>query len=141
MPKNARLNGIKGFHCYTIDEAAEITGVSSRTIRNWCKNGLYLMDSARPFFIRGDDLRAYIKAQRAGRKIKTGLAEIYCTSCRRPRQPADGLADCDIYGSRVRLTALCETCGTLMFKPVAEIRIPDLARVLDLKITRHETTL
>ncbi len=75
MPKRARLSRIKALRCYTIEEASDVAGVSDRTIRNWAKNGLQLLDSTRPVLIRGDDLRDYIKAQRDGRKIKTGLDE------------------------------------------------------------------
>ena len=39
MPKKARLNRIKSLQPYTIDEAAEVSGVSPRTIPNWVANG------------------------------------------------------------------------------------------------------
>ena len=32
MPKQTRLSGIKSFRCYTVSEAAEVTGVSPRKI-------------------------------------------------------------------------------------------------------------
>ncbi len=78
MPKQACLNRIKSLRCYTIEEAAEVTGVSTRTIRSWTKNGLQPMDEGRPVLVRGDDLRAYIKMQRDGRKHPTGLDEFFC---------------------------------------------------------------
>ena len=71
MPKQARLNRIKLLYPYTIGEAAEVTGVSDRTIRNWANNGLRVMDGTQPTLIRGDDLRTYIKAQRKSRSVKT----------------------------------------------------------------------
>lgn len=141
MPKKALLTGIKAFRCYTIDEAAEITGVSPRTIRNWSKNGLRMMDTARPVLIRGDDLRANILAQRDARKVKTALGEFYCCRCGAARKAAGGFADCIIVGKRVTLTALCATCETVMSKPVSEARLPEIARTLDLTITQHEVTL
>ena len=51
------------------------------------------------------------------------------------------MADCAIIGNRATLTALCERCETEVKKPVAEVRIPEIARFLDLKITRHDATL
>ena len=141
MPKKARLRGIKAFRCYTIDEAAEISGVSPRTIHNWSKNGLRLMDSARPVLIRGDDLRAYIAAQRESRKVTTALDEFYCCRCSAARKAAGEFADCTIVGTRATLAAICAVCETVVSKPVAQSRIPEIARTLDLTITRHEATL
>ena len=64
MPKQARLSGIKSYHCYTKAEAAALVGVSTRTIRNWTRDGLQLLNASHPPLIRGDDLRNYITAQR-----------------------------------------------------------------------------
>ncbi|MCP3972373.1 MAG: helix-turn-helix domain-containing protein [Rhodobacteraceae bacterium] len=141
MPKQARLNRIKAFRTYTIEEAAEVSCVSSRTIRNWIAKGLRIMGGERPALIRGDDLRDFIKGQREGRKIKTALGAFFCVRCRRPRRAAGGFADCNITGKRVMLTALCEVCETVVSKPIAEACIPEIGRTLDLTITRHETTL
>lgn len=141
MPKQARLSGIKSFRTYKIDEAAEVSGVSTRTIRNWAANGLRVLDEERPVLVRGDDLRDFIKSQRAGRKIGVALDTFYCCRCRAARKAAGGIADCNITGKRIMLTALCETCETVVSKPVAEARLPEIARTLDLTITRHDPTL
>ncbi len=141
MPKQARLSRIKSLQCYTIDEAAEITGVSPRTVRNWAKNGLQLMDHARPVLIRGDDLRTYLKAQRETRKVKTGLDQFYCCRCGQARKAAADYVECVIIGKRATLSGFCATCETVVSKPIAEARISEFARILDLTITRPEATL
>lgn len=138
MPKQARLSRIKGLRSYTIMEAAEVSGVSPRTIHNWSKDGLRVMDEERPALIRGDDLRNHIKAKRNARATKTDPDTIYCVCCKRARKPAAGMADCVIRGNRATLTGLCDVCETVLSKPVAEALIPEIARTLDLKITRHE---
>lgn len=137
MPKQARLRGIKAFRCYTIDEAAEVSGVSPRTVRNWASDGLRVMDGTRPALIRGDDLRDHIKSKRVSRSIKTRIDTFYCVRCRKERRAAEGMADCELRDGRAKLIALCEVCGTVVSKPVAEARIPEIARTLDLKITRR----
>lgn len=141
MPKQARLSGIKALRCYTIDEAAAVAGVSARTVRNWISDGLFVMNETRPALIRGDDLRGYIKAKRSGRKVRISIDTFYCVRCRSEKRPAGGLADCVVGGGRATLSALCETCETVVSKPVAEARIPEIAQRLDLKITQHEATL
>lgn len=141
MPKQARLSGIKSFRSYTINEAAEVSGVSARTIRNWIAQGLQVMDSERPVLIRGDDLRKFIKKQRADRKIETPSDEFYCVCCKKARKAAEGFADCTITGNRVKLTAFCEVCETVVSKSIPEARIPIISRTLELTIKRHEPTL
>ena len=141
MPKQARLSGIKSFRCYTKAEAAALVGVSSRTIRNWTRDGLPLLDASHPPLIRGDDLRDYITAQRADRKVKTDLCEFYCLRCRKRRMPAVDMADCKIEGNKAMLTALCGVCAGVVCKPISLARLPEVRAKLDLTITRVETTL
>ncbi len=141
MPKQAKLNGIKSFRCYTVQEAADISGVSTHTIRIWGKNGLRIMDSTRPVLIRGDDLSTYIKAQRATRKVPTAPHQIYCVGCGGARHPAENMADCVITGKRAQLIALCEVCEAVLSKPVSQSQITELAKTLDLTIRQHATTL
>lgn len=141
MPKQARLNGIKSFHCYTPAEAAALVGVSTRTIHNWTQNGLRILDASHPPLIRGDDLRNHIAAQRKGRKVTTGLCDFYCVRCRTRRPAAGKMADCKVNGNKAMLTALCEACETLVCKPISLTRLSDIGARLDLTIKRSEGTL
>lgn len=141
MPKQARLSGIKSYRTYTIKEASEVSGVSPRTIRNWITAGLPVMDAERPVLVRGDDLREFIKGQREGRRVKTEPDEFYCVCCRKSRKAAEGFADCTIIGRRVKVTAFCEVCETVVSKPIIEALIPEIARTLTLTIKRHKATL
>lgn len=141
MPKQARLSGIKSFRCYTKAEAAALVGVSPRTIRNWTRDGLQLLDASHPPLIRGDDLRDYITAQRADRKVKTDLCEFYCLRCRKGRVPAAKMADCKIEDNKAMLTALCNVCEGIVCKPISLARLPEVRLILDLSIKRTEATL
>ena len=141
MPKKPRLSGIKSYRSYTINEAADLTGVSSRTVRNWGNEGLQLLDCARPVLIRGDDLRKFLANKRADKKVTLDLDEFYCCPCRRARKAASGLADCEVVGTRATLTALCESCETVVSKPVAVSRIPEIEGILDVTIKRRKTAL
>ena len=75
------------------------------------------------------------------RKVKTGIDTFYCLRCRAERGAAERMADCSIVGGRAILTALCETCETVVVETIAYARIPDIAKVLDLSIRGRETTL
>ena len=137
MPKHARLTGIKALRCYRVEEAAEVSSVSARTIRNWITDGLAVLDGERPMLIRGYDLQDYIRRTRASRKVTTAPDEFYCLACRKARKAAGGFADCTVKDGRATLTALCAVCETVVHKPVSVARIPDIERRLDLTITRH----
>lgn len=132
MAKTARINAIKSFRCYTIPEAAEVTGVTTRTIRTWIKGGLPVMTGLRPHLIRGDDLRKFIKSKRKERKTETKVHEFFCFRCHDLRLAAGGFAECLIDGNRVSVTALCNVCGTVMNKPVAKARLHELEGKLEL---------
>lgn len=132
MPRSARINAIKSFHCYTIHEAVDVTGVSARTIGTWIKEGLPVMRDQRPFLIRGDDLRNFIRKRREARKTETALHQFYCLGCRDTRDAEDGFAECLIDGNRVTLRAFCDMCGNVVNKPIAKSRVPDLKDKLDL---------
>lgn len=141
MPKRARINGIKSYRCYTPAEAAALVGVSTKTVRNWAKNGLPIMDCERPALIRGDDLRAYLKKQRQSKKIETGLCEFYCVRCRASNRPLGNLADCILAGHRATLKALCGICENAVSKPIALVRLSEIRETLDVAITGDDCTL
>lgn len=131
MPKQPRLNRIKSLHSYTINEAAEVSGVSPRTIRNWAAGGLRLMQEDRPALVRGDDLITFIKAQRKQRKQSLPLDRFFCLRCRAPRATAGGLVECVQHGGRFTLIAICDVCETILRKPVARADLPRLRDLLD----------
>ena len=141
MPKQARINGIKSFRCYTQKEAAALVGVSIRTIRNWTRDGLQVLDASHPPLFRGDDLRRHITAQRKDRKVKTSLCELYCVRCRKCRAPAGAMADCAIQGNKAMLTAICDVCEAIMCKPVSLSDLPEIRSKLDLTIKQNEVAL
>ena len=134
MPKSAKLSGIKSLRCYTIPEAAGVTGVSDRTIRAWIKQGLIAMTDERPTLVRGDALISYIQRQRQGRKSRLSPDEFYCLKCRAARKPAGGLVDCETDGTRAKLTAMCQVCGTIMHKPIAHESVAILTGFFDVTL-------
>lgn len=134
MPKSANLSGIKSLHNYTIQEAANITGVSERTIRTWIKQGMHAMANERPTLVRGDALTAFIKDKRKSRKSRLLQDEFYCLRCHAARKPAGGFVDCETVGTRTKLTAICEICETIMHRPIAHSHVPALSQIFDLTL-------
>ncbi|WP_415402879.1 helix-turn-helix domain-containing protein [Tateyamaria sp. SN3-11] len=132
MPRSARINAIKLLHCYTIREAVDVTNVSARTISTWIKEGLPVMKHQRPFLIRGDDLKDFIRNRRKSRKNKTALHQFYCLGCRDTRDAAGGFAEILVNGKRMTLKAICDACGNMVNKPIAKSCLPNLTGKLEL---------
>jgi hypothetical protein len=133
MPRNARLNQIKAFRCYTLQEAADVCGVSLRTVRNWIAKGLLVMNDERPALIRGDDLLAFLKAERAERKHHLAPDRFFCLRCRGPRAPAEGIVECQPRAKGLALVAICEVCETVCFKSISRSDLPDYRKLFDLE--------
>lgn len=138
MAKHAKLNGIKRLKCYTYEEAADVTGVSERTVRNWSKQGLHVFDVGRPIYIRGDDLLEFLRSRRKKQKITLEPDQFYCVSCRAARQAAGGLIEYRETAGRMTLTALCEACETVISKPFSKSQIPSLQAHSELTLQRYD---
>lgn len=112
---NPRL--IKIHRAYSADEAARTLGVHKNSVRGWIKKGLPVVDGGRPMLILGHELRAFLDGKRKAGKRPCPLGTIYCLKCREPRGPALGMVEYVARNAATGdLTALCETCGTMMFR-------------------------
>ena len=65
---NTRL--VKRDYPYSIREIAELFGVHNKSVRNWIKSGLRLIDSSKPFLIHGSDLKDFLNKKHAKRKCR-----------------------------------------------------------------------
>ena len=100
----------------------------------WIKQGLTAMTDERPTLVCGDARISYIKRQRQGRKSRLSPDEFYCLKCRAARKPAGGLVDCETDGTRAKLSAICESCDTIMHKPIPPESVPTLAKTFDVTL-------
>lgn len=109
---------------YTIGELAAALGIHKHTVGRWIKQGLSPIDSGRPTMFRGHDARVFLEARRAKAKRPCAVGEIYCFKCRVPRKPAGRLADLEVFRpSAGRLVAICESCGTMLYRRVNPAKI------------------
>lgn len=75
---------IKTNRNYTAEEAAERLSVHPHTIRLWEKRGLKPTDLRRPRLYRGDDLKAFIKANKVSQKKPAVMARCIASSAVHP---------------------------------------------------------
>lgn len=112
---NPRL--IKLHRAYSVEEAARALGAHKNSVRGWIGKGLPVVDSRRPVLILGHELRAFLERQREAAKRPCPPGTIFCLKCREPRGPAHGMVDYTPRNATTGdLTALCESCGTMLFR-------------------------
>ncbi|QNO27639.1 helix-turn-helix domain-containing protein [Sphingopyxis sp. OPL5] len=130
---NPRL--IKIHRAYSADEAARALGVHKNSVRGWIKKGLPIVDGGRPVLILGHELRAFLECQRKAGKRPCPPGTIYCLKCREPRGPALGMVEYFARNAATGdLTALCETCGTMMYRRARHADIGAIMPAIDVQI-------
>jgi hypothetical protein len=135
-PKSRRypIQRIKQACTYDLHEIAKLFDVHRNTVRHWITDGLKPIDDRRPLLIHGSTLKIFLGARQQGRRRKCGPGEFFCFRCREPRPPWGGMADVKPHTEKVvRLTALCEVCGTAMHKTMRRSDIPKLAALIDIQ--------
>ena len=117
---------VKIHHSYTIRAAAEVLGVHKHTVSRWIAAGLPTTDAARPFLIRGRDLRAFLHA-REPIKQHCQPGEFFCLGCRRPKRPAGEVADyISRTATRGSLCGICPTCDRMIYRAVSRTKIDEI---------------
>lgn len=130
---NPRL--IKLHRSYSVEEAARVLGTHKNSIRNWIKNGLPIVDRSRPVLMLGHELRAYLERKRKAAKRPCPPGMLYCLKCRQPRAPAMGMIEATRQNAATgNLSAICETCGSMMHRRTRLDAIATVMPNLDVQI-------
>ena len=121
-----------------IRAAAGVLGVHKHTVSRWIAAGLPTTDAERPLLIRGQDIRAYLRA-REPIKQKCPPGEFYCLSCRTPKRPAFDMAQ---YIPRTAspglLCGFCSTCDRMIYRAVQRVSIEQMPGGLDISFPTAE---
>ncbi|GLI98424.1 hypothetical protein Sbs19_22420 [Sphingobium sp. BS19] len=130
---NPRL--IKLHRSYSVEEAALVLGTHKNSIRNWIKNGLPTVDRSRPVLMLGHELRDYLERKRKEAKRPCPPGMLYCLKCRQPRAPAMGMIEATRQNADTgNLSAICETCGSMMHRRTRLDAIATIMPNLDVQI-------
>jgi hypothetical protein len=120
---NPRL--AKRHRCFTVFELAGLLDVHRNTVRLWIREGLPVLDGAKPILIDGGDFQAWWGKRTKARKRPCLPGQMYCFKCREPKAPALGMVEYAATNAATgNLKALCETCGTMMHR---RTRLGDIA--------------
>jgi transposase-like protein len=128
---NHRL--VKIHRNYTVEEIARLFSMHKNTVRRWIKNGLVTIDNKRPMLILGHVLVEFIKKRRIKNKQSCKPGELYCVKCRRPKFPAENMADyfsvTEKFGN---LKAICPDCNSIMNRRVSLTMICQFLEKMDI---------
>ena len=131
--RHPNLNLAKIYYNYTVEEVAGLFGVYKGTVRNWVKMGLQAINDIRPMLIHGQDLRAFLQAQRVKNKRKCQLGEMYCFKCRAPKAPAIGMVDYEPKTATTgNLVGMCPDCDTIMNRRTSLAKLEQFRGQLDI---------
>lgn len=131
---NTRL--IKQRRNYTIQEIAALFDVHKNAVRRWLKKGLPTIDSIKPLLIHGSDLKAFLDDMQQAKKRPCKANEMYCFSCKAPRQPYGLMVDIHKVGntdSRINVSGLCSVCGGVINRLDTTASIPRYERLFDVQ--------
>jgi len=120
---------------YDPGEIAVLLGVHKNTVLRWIKDGLPLIDNRRPYLVLGVDLKAFLQENRAAKKQKCQVWEIFCLKCRSPKKPDLGMVDFKPRNGPIgNLVGLCPDCGTVMNRCINVAALGQLKGYLDVSI-------
>ena len=123
---------------YTIEDIANLFQLHKNTVRTWVKQGLPVIDSQRPMLILGGDLMEYLQSKRKSKKTTCKLNELYCVSCKAPKEPALNMAELKPINEQTgRLIGICPTCDSVMNKFVSQSKLPAIQAKLEVTITTN----
>lgn len=82
--KNYKLKSIKRRYAYNYKEVEALLSVRHRTISEWVKKGLSLIDpTVSPKLILGNELKGFLSHRQLNRKTRLKEGEFYCFHCRK----------------------------------------------------------
>jgi ferredoxin len=120
MKKRYNVNLIVSTRIYDFRMISKRLGVHKRTIQNWHKQGLLIVDtSARPYLVRGSDLKASLHNIQKLRKCLLSADQFYCLKCHTGRLACpESISYEETHhklgksAEQVILFGKCDVCGT-----------------------------
>jgi Helix-turn-helix domain len=132
MAKRPNPRAIRAARTYTIEEAATALGVTIGTVRSWCRVGMPIMTSKRPYLILGDDLRKHIEGRRTAAKARLLPNQLFCLHCKAGRRPMGLLVDVLPQTAKTaRLFGLCEACGGTCNRMISLTKIDEIRSIFE----------
>jgi hypothetical protein len=115
--KRLKIHLIEKNRTYTTAEIAERLKIHIRTIQQWHKEGLPIINGSRPLLFSGNAVKIWLKARKENKKIVLGKYEFYCPKC---KKAVIGLSDSINLEEgqdmgrykQIIIKGICEVCGS-----------------------------
>lgn len=135
MPtRRANPRQVKLHRVYSVAELATCCGVHKNTVRHWQASGLEPVSIGRPTLFHGVTVRSFLTKRSASRKAPCPPGTLYCLKCRQPRAPAMGMVEAIHQNATTsNLSAICETCGIIIYRRAALAAIGTIMPNLDVQ--------
>lgn len=142
MSSRINPNHVKMHRSYTVIEASVALTVHPKTVRNWIRAGLPVIDQSRPLLIHGSDLKVYLKRKRKAHLHQCELSEMYCFKCKSPKKPSiEKLQFFAKPAGMVQMTGYCFECEGKANKFVSVRDVNEIWRELGGKLPIGEKHL
>jgi len=139
-------NLIKARHSYTLIEIAKIYNIHPRTVQNWRKQGLKVIDdTTKPYLTYGEEVRIFLKGKRKKYTLKEN--EFFCPKCRAPRKSISDKMLILITGKKlgknskqVFIKGVCEICHKPLTLFSSDRKVQEMNKK-GLFLSEHKTLL
>lgn len=148
MKKTRNPNLVKARHSYTFQEIAEVYKVHLRTVQNWRKKGLEILDeTTKPYLVTGGEIKLFLKENKLKHKHPLKPGEFFCTKCKSARKSVPDNIFIEITNKRmgkmakqVFIKGICEICNTSLFLFSSDRKLKELQEK-GVFIKEHKTTI
>lgn len=130
--RNHNLKSISSNRSYTIGEVAELISVQNKTVYEWIKDGLQIIEGSSPVRIHGSDIVEYHKKKRKSKKQSCKDDEMYCCSCQKPQRVLNHEISIENRTSKIiNFKGKCEVCGCNMNRTVSPKKLDYLKQAFE----------
>lgn len=150
LKNKRRLNPylIKKNRAYTFAEVAEVYNKHIRSIQQWRKEGLQVIDeSTKPYLVLGIEVRRFLTERNSKSRISLKESEFYCFKCRTAVSSQPNDIKFDFTGKKlgksctqVIIKGVCQNCNTSLRRFSTIDKITEISSGV-LKLTQHPLVL
>lgn len=136
MAKNYNTRIIRLNYSYTLQEISNLYGNHIRTIRQWVKEGLPIIEGLYPYLVKGRELKKFLESKKQSRKIKLEAGQFYCTRCKQARNSLNNQIKIVYSGKTIGkgikdflLQGFCEVCDSKLNRFSNENKLDEVRKI------------